>query len=92
MKGIEHKMIENGASALIVAKPGPLRDALRSLISAMLRIETVEEANDVPSALRADIQYDPALVFLDSDLAEDEMWLAMGQVKTKWPQSRCVIL
>ena len=85
-------MTENGASVLIVAKPGPLRDALRSLIFAMLRIEILEEANDVQSALRADIQHDPTLVFLDSDLADDETWVAMGRVKAKWPRARCIIL
>ena len=85
-------MTENSGPALIVANPGPLRNTLRSMIIAMLQIEAVEEADDVSSALSADLKQNPALVFLDSDLKDEEIWLAMWQVREKWPQTRCIIL
>ena len=84
--------MENGRSALIVANPGPLRNTLRSMIVAMFQIEAVEEADDVSSALSADLKQIPALVFLDSDLKDEEIWLAMCKVRAKWPQTRCIIL
>ncbi len=85
-------MIENGASALIVAKPGPLRDGLRALLTAMPEVHAVEEICDLPSALEMALGRAPALVVLDSGLAGSEIWLAVRQAKAKWPQAQCIFL
>jgi DNA-binding NarL/FixJ family response regulator len=79
-------------SALIVAKPGPLRDALRSLMIAMPEIDIVDEADDLSSALRASPRYTPALVLLDSGLAHDETGLMVRRAKAGWPVTRCICL
>jgi CheY-like chemotaxis protein len=91
-KGTQRKMAENGASALIVANPGPLRDGLRALLIAMLEVHAVEEACDLPSALKMALGRPPALVVLDSGLAGSEIWLAARQAKAKWPQAQCIFL
>lgn len=81
-----------GGSALIVARPGPLRDALHALVDTMPQIEAVDVASDVRSALRADVKLPPTLVLLDADLGDDKVWLAVRQVKLRWPRARTIIL
>lgn len=85
-------MTENGASALIVAKPGPLRDGLRALLIAMPEVNVVEEVCDLSSAPRMAFGRAPALVILDSGLASSEIWLAVRRAKAKWPQAQCIFL
>ena len=55
-------MTTDSTLAMIVAKPGPLRDALRSLMIAMPQMDAVEEASDLLSALRANLKHAPVLV------------------------------
>jgi DNA-binding NarL/FixJ family response regulator len=85
-------MTADYTSALIIAKPGPLRDALRSLMIAMPEIDAVAEADDLSSALRADPRHAPALVLLDSSLAHGETGLTVRQTKAEWPVARCICL
>lgn len=85
-------MGETFASALIVAKPGPLRDGLRALLTAMPQIGAVDMASDVPSALRTVFEHSPTLVLLDSDLTNGEVWLTVRRAKAKWPQAWCIFL
>jgi len=85
-------MTESGTSALIVAKPGPLRDGLRALLIAMPEINAVEEVGDLPSALKTALDRAPALIVLDSGLAGSDIWRAVRQAKARWPQSRCIFL
>lgn len=85
-------MGETIASALIVAKPGPLRDGLRALLTAMPQIGAVDMASDLPSALRTVFEHSPALVLLDSDLTNGKVWLTVRRAKAKWPRAWCIFL
>jgi DNA-binding NarL/FixJ family response regulator len=85
-------MKENCASVLIVIKSGPLRDGLQALLTAMPQIDAVEWVSDLSSAPRMALGRAPALVLLDSGPAGSEVWLAVRQARTKWPQARCVFL
>ncbi len=85
-------MMTDSTLAMIVAKPDPLRDALRALMIAMPQMDAVEEASDLLSALRADLKHAPVLVLLDSSLADGEVWLAVRRVRARWPQGYCVFL
>ena len=85
-------MPESGASALIMAQPGPLRDGLRALLIAMPEINAVEEIGDLPSALKMALGRAPALIVLDSGLAGSDIWRAVRQAKARWPQSQCIFL
>ena len=78
--------------ALLAAKPGRVRDGLQALLAAMPQIETIELANDSASALRMIARHWPALVLLDTNLPANGVWTVLEQVKTRWPQVRCLIL
>jgi DNA-binding NarL/FixJ family response regulator len=78
--------------ALLVVKPGPLRDALRTLIDTIPQIATVQEAQDRSSAMDMVAEYSPDLVLLDAGLPNGGAWLTVKQIKDGWPQSRCVVM
>ena len=78
--------------ALIVARPGPLRNGLQALMTTMPQIEILAETTD-PSALRrmgAGMQ--PDVVLLDTSLPEDQVWAALGQIKAEWSHTRSIVL
>jgi DNA-binding NarL/FixJ family response regulator len=83
---------EDCAPALIVAHPGRIRDGLRTLLRATPRIETVFQADDGPSALKIITEHHPALVLLDSKLANNDIQSVARYIKTESPQTRCIIL
>ena len=78
--------------ALIVANPGRIRDGLKTLLRAVPNIETIFQANDGPSALAIIIEHQPALVLLDSKLANNDLQSVSRQIKTESPQTRCIML
>lgn len=78
--------------ALIVAKPGPLRDSLQSFLLTLPQIETASLADDAPSALRAVTEHSPALVLVDANLPEGEALVALRQIKAESSQSRILVL
>ena len=77
---------------LIVAAPGRFRDSLRALLIALPQIGCVRQANDTPSALEAVTEHRPSLAFLDGSLSGDQAWAVLRQIKTEWPQTRCIAL
>ena len=85
-------MLKNSASALIVARPGPLRDGLQALMTAIPQIDAVREMDDLSSALRVVFERSPALVLLDSNLASGEVWMTVRRARARWPQARCILL
>jgi DNA-binding NarL/FixJ family response regulator len=85
-------MEESCASVLIIARPGPLRDGLQALLTAMPQIDTVEWACDLSSALDMTSEHCPALVFLDAGTAGSEISLTLRRAKAKWPQAQCMFL
>lgn len=85
-------MAGNRISALIVARPGPLRDGLQALMNAIPQIEVVDEADGISSALNTNFEHYPALVLLDSGLVGGEIWMTIRRAKARWPQARCIVL
>jgi DNA-binding NarL/FixJ family response regulator len=85
-------MTTDGALALIVVKPGPLRDGLQALLIAMPQVDAVEQMCDVSSALEAALERPPALVLLDSGLAGSGIRPTLRQAKARWPQARSIFL
>ena len=85
-------MSHNRVCALIVSQPGPLRDGMRALLTAMPQIEIIGEAGDMTSALRMIQGYCPTLVLLDADLPGDEVWNALKTIKANWPDVRWIVL
>ena len=78
--------------ALLVVKPGPLREALRTLMASIPEVQVTGEVGDTPSALGMMSEHLPDLVLIDADLPGREAWRTLKQMKEKWPQVRCVVL
>ena len=78
--------------ALIIAKPGPLRDSLKVFLLTLPQIATVHLADDVSSALRAVTEYNPALVLIDANGFNETIWTALRRIKAKRPQSQSLVL
>lgn len=85
-------MIERPGSALVIARPGPLRDGLRALMTAMPQIGTVYEVNELSLALDCSFDRHLSVVLVDGDLAHGEIYPAVRRVKIRWPQAECVFM
>jgi DNA-binding NarL/FixJ family response regulator len=84
--------IEGETLALIVSRPSRMRDSLRALLRATAQVEIIDVASDGKSALRMIATYQPALVLLASNLPREEICAVLQQTKSKWPQTRCLVL
>ena len=78
--------------ALLVVKPGPLREALRTLMTSIPGVKVAGEVGDTSSALKMIGQCQPDLVLVDADMPGEEAWRTLKQMKERWPQVRCVVL
>jgi DNA-binding NarL/FixJ family response regulator len=78
--------------ALIVARPGPLRDSLKFFLLTLPQIATVHLADDVASALRAVAEYDPVLVLIDTNGFGETIWATLRRIKAESLRSRCLVL
>ena len=79
-------------SALIIAKPGPLRNGLHAFLTAIPRIGTVTAVDDVASALQTDTGNLTAFVLLDSAAYDGGTAEAVRQVRARWPETGCIVL
>lgn len=84
--------MKGDTSALLAMRPGPLRDALRVLMSTIPRIEMVQEAQDSPSMLDMVTKHRPVLVLFEAGLLGEGEWFAIEQIKVIWPQVQCLVL
>jgi len=78
--------------ALIVAHPGPVRDGLRALLTAIPQVASLKEVDDASSALRVIEEYSPALVLISVNATSDDVWNLLAQIKAKHPQTRSILL
>lgn len=85
-------MIQQGTSVLIVAKPGPLREGLGALMSAIPQINRIDEVDGASLALARAREQRPAVVLLGTFSLGDEIWRILRQIKAQWPRIRCVVL
>ncbi|NIO40084.1 MAG: hypothetical protein GTO41_07775, partial [Burkholderiales bacterium] len=65
---------------------------MQVLLEAIPTIDRVSQADDVASALAMGADHSPALVLLDSDLADQELLAALLKLKSKWPGTKCIVL
>ena len=86
------RQIDHFAPALIVANPGRIRDSLKTMLRAVPHIQTIYQANDAPTASKIISEHRPALVLLDSKLANNDIQSVSRQIKTVSPQTRCIVL
>ena len=78
--------------AVLVGKPGPLRDGLHALVTTIPEVEVVGEASDAAAMQRLVAQYQPGLVLLDIGLFRDADWVMLERIKAEWPETRCLAL
>ncbi|MGC9395917.1 MAG: response regulator [Anaerolineae bacterium] len=79
-------------AVLVVAKPGPLRDSLVTLLQSLPQVAAVEQAHTAATALQMVEAKSPALVLVDSNLPGEEAWTILTQLKARRPAIRCVVL
>jgi DNA-binding NarL/FixJ family response regulator len=85
-------MPEQVTLALIVAKPGPLRNSLQSLMTTVRKIEIVAETDNPSALLRMGDTIQPDIVLLDASLSKDDVWAALKRIRKEWSQTRSIVL
>ncbi len=85
-------MMNDSVLALIVAHPGPVRDGLRALLTAIPRVASLSEIGDASLALRVVEACCPALVLISVDSLGDGVWNLLAQIKAKHPRTRSILL
>jgi DNA-binding NarL/FixJ family response regulator len=78
--------------ALIVAHPGPLRDALRALVTTMPEVEIVAETDSGAALAEMHKKFQPNLVLLDANVQDADVWQALTLVKSKCSHTRSCVL
>ncbi len=77
---------------LVAARPGRVRDGLQALLAAIPQIKMIGHADDGVSVLERVAEHKPALVLLDTNLPDGEVWAVLRQIKIRCPQARCLIM
>ena len=85
-------MPEQVTLALIVARPGPLRNSLQALMTTVPKIEIVAETDNPSALLRMGDAIQPDIVLLEASLSEDDVWAALRQIQSEWSQTRSIVL
>jgi DNA-binding NarL/FixJ family response regulator len=82
--------MDPGSTALIVAPPGLLREALQAALEALHPLQAVQEADSVAQARALD--GDPALVLLSAEKPDASGVAAVRAIRARWPAARCIVL
>lgn len=82
----------NQALALIVASPGPLREGLRAVLTALPRLDEVTEVDNIPAAVCLFAGRTPALVLVSTGSDGTNAPESCQQIKSCWPDSPCLAL
>jgi DNA-binding NarL/FixJ family response regulator len=77
---------------LIIARPGPLRDSLQTLMTIVPQIEVVAETRDLSPLFRMGSKVRPDLVLMEADLVRAELQKALHSLQEAYPQARCIVL
>ena len=78
--------------ALVIVKPGHLRNGLQSLLRTIPQIEILAESND-PSILRKmNEDFHPELILLDGGLIAEDDWSALTKIKENRPATKILVL
>ncbi|MCP4541669.1 MAG: response regulator transcription factor [Chloroflexi bacterium] len=84
--------MDNSVLVLIVAHPGPMRDGLRALLTAIPQVTSLKEIDDASSALRVVEERYPTLILISVNSTDDDIWNLLAQIKVKHPQTRSILL
>ena len=78
--------------ALVITKPGHLRNGLQSILRTVPQIEVIAESQDPSVLVRMSDEIHPDLILLDAEVIEDPDWTAIAKLKGEWPQTTILVL
>jgi DNA-binding NarL/FixJ family response regulator len=78
--------------ALIAVKPGRMRNSLLALLQTIPSIEQIIQVGDSAVILNLITWSSPALLLLDTDLADNNLANILKQIKTIAPYLHCIVL
>jgi DNA-binding NarL/FixJ family response regulator len=78
--------------AVIVAKPGSLRDSLHALLTTLPQIEVVAEANGLSTLFQIGSKVKPDLVLIEADLIRTCLQKDLRTLQQAFPQAQCIVL
>lgn len=85
------KMNNSKPLILIIAPPGDLQISLQALLTTRLEVDVLVTAEE-SSAMKVIKRHNPAVVVLDQDLPYNTASMITQQIKSSWPDIRCVVL
>ena len=77
--------------ALVITKPGHLRNGLQSLLRTIPQIEIIAEAQEISVLLKMSEEVNPELIFLDACIIDDANWTAIIKLKAEWPKTKILV-
>jgi DNA-binding NarL/FixJ family response regulator len=77
---------------LIVARPGPLRDSLAALLSALPQVGQIQHAADLTAALHRAAGQRPQLFIVDFDSLTEESLPTLVALRDQLPDAKCMAL
>lgn len=78
--------------AIIVAKPGHLREGVQSLLRTLPEIEIIAEIKCPSVFLKMGSEMQPDLILLDASLFGEDIRKAITKINEEWTHTQCVVL
>jgi len=78
--------------ALVISKPGHLRNGLQSLLRTVPQIKIIAESQEPSNLLDICNEIHPDLIIIDASIFEESNWTAIIKIKSEWPQTKIVVL
>lgn len=80
------------AVALVITRPGHLRNGLYSLLRTIPGIEIIAESQDPSILLKMNAEIHPELILIDAGTFEEGNRSAISHLKAEWPQTKILVL
>ncbi len=78
--------------ALIVARPGHLREGVQSLLRTLPEIEIIAEIQCPSVLLKMGTEMQPDIILLEANLFGEDIWKVITKISGEWPHSPCIVL
>ena len=78
--------------ALVIAKPGHLRNGLQSLLRAIPQIEILAESSDPSVLLKMNKEMLPEMILVDASLVDETNWSTLTKIKAVCPSTNILVL
>lgn len=78
--------------ALVITKPGHLRNGLLSLLRTIPQIKIIAESHDPSVLLKMRDEIHPDLILLDASAFDEVEWTAILKLKAEWPETTILVL